>query len=64
VAAAHPGRSFQVLVHVARGSRKPNGFDAAERTDTFGAKRWMQTVTEPAGRPMVAPSSIGTFRAT
>ena len=45
VAAQHPGRSFTVLVSAAKGSRKPNGFDAANRGNGLGQEAWMQTVT-------------------
>ena len=36
VAARHPGHSFTVLVSVAKGSRKPNGFDAARGNNGLG----------------------------
>ena len=45
VAAQHPGRSFTVSVLVPKGSRKPSGFDAANRSNGLGQEAWMQTVT-------------------
>lgn len=44
VAEQHPERSFLVLVSVAKGSRKPSGFDAADKRDGFGQDRWMKTI--------------------
>lgn len=46
VAANHPGRSFIVSVSVAKGSRKPAGFDAANRRNGLGEEAWMKTVTK------------------
>ena len=36
VRAAHPDASFYVLVRLARGHRKPNGYDAAASRNGFG----------------------------
>jgi hypothetical protein len=44
VAKAHPDTSFMVSVSVAKGSRKPNGFDQANRRDGLGQETWMRTV--------------------
>ena len=44
VAANHPGRSFIVSVSVAKGSRKPAGFDAANRRNGLGEEAWMKTI--------------------
>ncbi len=44
VAGQHPERSFLVLVSVAKGSRKPGGFDAADKRDGFGQDHWMKTI--------------------
>ena len=38
VAAKHPGWSFTVLVGIGKGSRKPNGFDAARCNNGLGRK--------------------------
>lgn len=46
VAAQHPGTSFMVSASVAKGSRKPNGFDAANRGGGLGQDAWMQTTTK------------------
>ena len=44
VAKAHPDVSFMVSVSVAKGSRKPNGFDLANRRDGLGQETWMRTI--------------------
>ncbi len=44
VAAQHPGQSFTVSVGVAKGSRKPAGFDAANRRNGLGEQTWMKTI--------------------
>lgn len=44
VAAQHPSQSFTVLVGTARGSRKPNGFDAVRYDNGLGQESWMTTV--------------------
>lgn len=46
VAAQHPGQSFSVSIWIAKGSRKPNGFDAASRSNGLGQEAWMQTITK------------------
>ena len=45
-AARHPAQSFTVLVSVAKGSRKPNGFDAARGDNGLGQESWMKTVVQ------------------
>ena len=54
VAAQHPERSFIVLVGVAKGSRKPSGFDAANRRDGLGQEAWMRTIAPESGHPAIA----------
>ena len=44
VAAQHSGQSITVLVGMARGSRKPNGFDAARYNNGLGQEIWMTTI--------------------
>jgi hypothetical protein len=44
VAAQHPGQSFTVSVGVAKGSRKPAGFDAANWRNGLGEQTWMKTI--------------------
>ncbi len=44
VVAQHPGQSFTVSVGVAKGSRKPAGFDAANRRNGLGEQTWMKTI--------------------
>lgn len=46
VAAMHLDRSFIISVGVAKGCRKPNGFDAANRDGGLGQRQWMRTVTK------------------
>ena len=41
VRAAHPDASFYVLVRLAKGHRKPNGYDAAARRNGFGQDDFM-----------------------
>ena len=41
VRAAHPDASFYVLVRLARGHRKPNGYDAAASRNGFGQDDFM-----------------------
>lgn len=36
VLAANPGASFDISVRMAKGQRKPRGFDDAEKAGTFG----------------------------
>ena len=36
VRAGHPGASFYVSVRLAKGNRKPNGYDAASNRNGFG----------------------------
>jgi hypothetical protein len=55
VAAEHPDKSFMVSVGVAKGSRKPTGFDAANQRDGLGELAWMKTVTKAnRGNPGLA----------
>ena len=44
VAAQHPDHSFTVSVGVAKGSRKPAGFDAANKRNGLGEQAWMKTI--------------------
>lgn len=46
VAIQHPDRSFMVSVSVAKGSRMPRGFDAANSRNGLGQETWMQTITK------------------
>ena len=46
VAVQHPDRSFMVSVSIAKGSRKPNGFDAANNRAGLGQEAWMKTITK------------------
>ena len=51
VRAAHPEASFYVSVSLARGSRKPNGYDAASRGNGLGQEAFVRVTdrrTEPA----------------
>lgn len=44
VAQQHPEVSFMVSVSVVKGSRKPNGFDAANSRNGLGQETWMKTI--------------------
>ncbi len=44
VAKQHPETSFMVSISVAKGSRKPNGFDDADRRHQLGQETWMKTI--------------------
>ncbi len=44
VAKQHPEASFMVSISVAKGSRKPNGFDDADRRHQLGHDTWMKTI--------------------
>lgn len=44
VAQQHPEVSFMVSVSVVKGSRKPNGFDAANTRNGLGQETWMKTI--------------------
>ena len=50
VRAAHPEASFYVSVSLAKGSRKPNGYDAARRGNGLGQENFVSVTdgrTEP-----------------
>ena len=44
VAAQYPEHSFMVSITIAKGSRKPRGFDEANRRNGLGQETWMRTV--------------------
>ncbi len=50
--AAHPEASFYVSVSLARGSRKPNGYDAARRGNGLGQEDFVR-VTDRRTDPQV-----------
>ena len=50
VARQHPEVSFMVSVGVVKGSRKPNGFDAANSRNGLGQETWMKTIVEQRGK--------------
>ena len=49
VAARFPDHSFMVSVSIAKGGRKPRGFDDANRRNGLGQETWMRTI-EKANR--------------
>lgn len=65
VRAEHPDASFYVLVRLAKGHRKPNGYDAASKHNGFGQDDFMHVKdkrpqpTAPANAPAspVAPTT-------
>ncbi len=46
VRAAHPEASFKINITVAKGQRKPPGFDAAMRAGVFGERAFMRVENE------------------
>ncbi len=50
VRAAHPEASFYVSVSLAKGSRKPNGYDAARRGNGLGQEDFVR-ITDPRTEP-------------
>lgn len=46
VRAEHPDASFTILLRVAKGQRKPPGYDAAEKAGAFGEDAFMQVVED------------------
>ncbi|MDD2878343.1 MAG: hypothetical protein PHT60_13975 [Acidiphilium sp.] len=50
---AHPEESFYVSVSIAKGCRKPNGYDAADKNDGLGERTYLkmeETAPCPATR--------------
>jgi hypothetical protein len=50
----HPDGSFKVIVTVTNGSRKPSGFDAANRSGAFGERAFLRA--EVANGTLVTPA--------
>lgn len=42
VHAVHPNESFYISVSIAKGSRKPNGYDAADKNDGLGERAYLK----------------------
>ncbi|MCR0984048.1 hypothetical protein [Roseomonas populi] len=61
VLAANPGASFDISVSMAKGQRKPRGFDDAEKAGTFAHHAFLrEDVGEDAtSRKLVNPSTSG-----
>ena len=55
----HPEASFNVIVSVRKGQRKPPGYDAAENAGEFNDRAFMHVETED-GRPVSTPASTET----
>jgi hypothetical protein len=45
ISAVRPGVSFQIMVSIRKGSRKPNGFDAADHENGFGQDDYMKVLS-------------------
>ncbi len=56
VAKQHPETSFMVSIGIAKGSRKPNGFDDADRRHQLGQETWMKTIYK--GGPADAEAAV------
>ncbi len=62
VRAAHPEASFYVSVSLAKGSRKPNGYDAARRGNELGQENFVRVTdgrTEPEMQARVVSALPG-----
>ena len=55
--AAHPDASFMVSVSVRKGDRKPNGYDAAIRSNGFGQENHLRVVNKRTAPAVAAASS-------
>ena len=62
IRAEHPDASFYVSVRLARGDRKPNGYDAASRRNGLGQKNFMHLVDQRTA-PAALPAADGTLQA-
>ena len=63
VRAVHPDASFYVSVRLAKGHRKPNGYDAAARCNGFGQDDFMRVEdrrTQPAKADALVSSLMPT----
>ena len=58
VRAEHPEASFYVSVRLARGQRKPNGYDASSRGNGFGQEDFIR-VTDQRAEPAVPAALAG-----
>jgi len=62
IRAAHPEVSFYVSVSLAKGSRKPNGYDAARRGNGLGQENFVRVTdghTEPETQAGVVSALTG-----
>ena len=59
VVAANPEASFIIMVNVAKGQRKPRGFDAADKAKQFGQEAFLRSdVNDDAfNRKLVLPAA-------
>ncbi|MBI0538237.1 hypothetical protein D9599_21980 [Roseomonas sp. KE2513] len=57
VLSANPGASFDISVSMAKGQRKPRGFDAAEKAGTFGHQAFLRE--DATYRKLVSPPVSG-----
>ncbi len=60
IRAEHPEASFWVSVRLAKGNRKPNGYDAASRGNGLGQEDFMH-VTDRRTKPVAPPAPAGTL---
>ena len=52
----HLDASFYVFVHLAKGCRKPNGFDAASNNNGFGQNDFMHVKDEAGNKVRTEPA--------
>ncbi len=60
IRAEHPEESFWVSVRLAKGNRKPNGYDAISRGNGLGQEDFMR-VTDRRTTPPAPPKPAGTL---
>ncbi|MDQ2803577.1 MAG: hypothetical protein M3Y41_13200 [Pseudomonadota bacterium] len=60
VRAGHPGASFYVSVRLAKGSRKPNGYDAASNLNGFGQDDFLH-VEDKRTKPLTGATALTPF---
>ncbi|MDU7519860.1 MAG: hypothetical protein E7K72_00465 [Roseomonas mucosa] len=61
VLAANPGASFDISVSMAKGQRKPRGFNDADKAGTFGHQAFLREDTgeDATYRKLVSPPALG-----
>ncbi len=63
VRAEHPGASFYVSVRLAKGNRKPNGYDVASNRNGFGQDDFLQVEDKRTKPPSPADAPVSPLAA-